>query len=67
MHGPQYYIRLYLVHLVIDYIYSKSSAVSEIGDRGHNRHGPKRGKGCCANNFASSLLTYCRHVYVQNI
>ena len=25
--------------------YNKSSAVAEIGDRGHNRHGPKRG-GC---------------------
>ena len=25
----------------------KSSAVAEMGDRGHNRHGPKRG-GCCA-------------------
>ena len=25
----------------------KSSAVAEMGDRGHNKHGPKRG-GCCA-------------------
>ena len=25
----------------------KSSAVAEMGDRGHNRHRPKRG-GCCA-------------------
>jgi len=25
---------------------NKSSAVAEMGDRGHNRHGPKRG-GCC--------------------
>ena len=25
---------------------SKSSAVAEMGDRGHNRHGLKRG-GCC--------------------
>jgi len=25
----------------------KSSAVTEMGDRGHNRHGPKRGV-CCA-------------------
>ena len=24
-------------------IYDKSSAVAEMGDRGHNRHGPKRG------------------------
>jgi len=23
----------------------KSSAVAEMGDRGHNRHGPKRGGG----------------------
>jgi len=26
---------------------NKSSAVAEMGDGGHNRHGPKRG-GCCA-------------------
>ena len=26
----------------------KSSAVAEMGDRGHNRHGPERGGGCCA-------------------
>ena len=26
---------------------NKSSAVAEMDDRGHNRHGPKRG-GCCA-------------------
>ena len=26
---------------------NRSSAVAEMGDRGHNRHGPKRG-GCCA-------------------
>jgi len=26
---------------------NKSSAVAEMGDRGHNRNGPKRG-GCCA-------------------
>jgi len=26
--------------------FSKSSAVAEMGDRDHNRHGPKRG-GCC--------------------
>jgi len=25
-----------------------SSAVAEMGDRGHNKHGPKRGGGCCA-------------------
>jgi len=25
----------------------ESSAVAEMDDRGHNRHGPKRG-GCCA-------------------
>ena len=28
-------------------IENKSSEVAEMGDRGHNRHGPKRG-GCCA-------------------
>jgi len=27
---------------------NKCSAVPEMTDRGHNRHGPKRGKGCCA-------------------
>jgi len=32
---------------------NKSSAVAEIGDRGHNRHGSKRG-GCCA-TFAVEL------------
>ena len=26
---------------------NKSSVVAEMGDRGHNRHGPKR-EGCCA-------------------
>ena len=31
----------------------KSSAVAEMGDRGYNRHGPKRGGGCCA-PFAGS-------------
>jgi len=31
-------------HITFSY---KSSAVAEMGDRGHNRHGPKRG-GCCA-------------------
>jgi len=25
----------------------KSSAVAEMGDRGHNRHGPKRGEVLC--------------------
>ena len=25
----------------------KSSAVAEMGDRGHNRHGPKRGGALC--------------------
>jgi len=28
-------------------IENKSSAVADMGDRGHNRHGRKRG-GCCA-------------------
>jgi len=26
-------------------VFNKSSAVAEMGDRGHNRHGPKRGRG----------------------
>jgi len=26
----------------------KSSAVAEMGDRGHNSHAPKRGVDCCA-------------------
>jgi len=32
---------------------NKSSAVAEMDDRGHNRHGPKRGEGCCV-PFAES-------------
>jgi len=28
-------------------IFEQESAVAEMGNRGHNRHGPKRG-GCCA-------------------
>ena len=28
-------------------IYNKSSAVAEMGDRGHNKHGPKRGGLLC--------------------
>ena len=32
---------------------NKSSAVAEMGDRRHNRHGPKRWGGCCA-RFAQS-------------
>jgi len=27
---------------------NKSSAAAEMGDRGHNRHGPKRRGWCCA-------------------
>ena len=27
---------------------NKSSAVAEMGDRDRNRHGPKRGGGCCS-------------------
>ena len=30
------------------YILNKSSAVDEMGDRGHNRHGPEIGWGGCA-------------------
>jgi len=33
--------------IVCDTLQYKNSAVAEMGDRGHNRHGPKRG-GCCA-------------------
>jgi len=33
--------------------YQTSSAVAEMGDRGHNRHGSKRG-GCCAPFAVSS-------------
>jgi len=33
----------------------KSSAVAEMGDRGHNRHGPKRGAMLCA--FRGALGT----------
>ena len=32
--------------------YNKSSAVAEIGDRGHNRHGPKKGGGAACAPFA---------------
>ena len=28
-------------------VYNKSSAIAEMGDRGHNRHGPKRGGVLC--------------------
>ena len=38
-----------LIHLKLD----KSSAVAEMGDRGHNRHGPKRGE-CCATSAERS-------------
>jgi len=27
----------------LQYVYNKSSAIAEMGDRGHNRHRPKRG------------------------
>jgi len=39
------------IHTTLIY---KSSAVAEMGDRSHNRHGPKRG-GCCA-PFAQHLI-----------
>jgi len=41
-----------VVYYNFHYILYKSSAVAEMGDRGHNRHEPKRG-GCCA-PFAES-------------
>ena len=36
---------------------NKSSAVAEMGNRGHNRHGSKRG-GCCA-PFAERFAFFC--------
>jgi len=41
------------VKLKTDAIGNKSSAAAEMGDRGHNRHRPKRGGGCYA-PFAES-------------
>jgi len=37
------------VSAVAEVLFDKSSAVAEIGDRSHNRHGPKRGRelGSC--------------------
>ena len=37
----------------------KSSAVAEMGDRGNNRHGPKRGGVCPFLGGAGSRLTQC--------
>jgi len=37
---------------------NKSSAVAEMGDRGHNRHGPKIG-GCAPFVGAGSHVTQC--------
>jgi len=37
--------------------YNKSSAVAEMGDRGHNRHGPKRGGGALC-PFRGALGTH---------
>jgi len=34
-----------LVYDVVEKKHNKSSAVAEMGDRGHNRYGPKRGGG----------------------
>jgi len=45
----------------------KSSAVAEMGDRGHSRHGRKEGGGCCA-PFVDSWLYYnvaCAEVYFR--
>ena len=40
---------------------TNSSAVAEMGDHDHNRHGPKRGKGGCCAPFAElgPRLTQC--------
>ena len=41
--------RSFMKHILrLESYYNKSSAIAEMGDRGHNRHGPKRGGGCCA-------------------
>jgi len=46
----------------------KSSAVAEMGDRGHNRHGRKEG-GCCACHFRGQLgprlYVACAEVYFR--
>jgi len=34
-----------IVNQIYRHLNDKSSAVAEMGDRGHNRHGPKRGRG----------------------
>jgi len=40
-------------------MYDKSSAVAEMGDRGHNRHGPKRGVLCPFRGPLGSRLIQC--------
>jgi len=46
------------IHIVWTHVHltcsNKSSAVAKMGDRGHNRHGPKRGAGGCCAPFAKS-------------
>jgi len=45
-----------------DPMYNKSSAVAEMGDHAHNRHGPKRGGAGCAPFAEGKLgprLTHC--------
>jgi len=35
---------------------NKSSALAEMGDRGHNRHGPKRGGKLCSYTSQSTAI-----------
>jgi len=39
-------VRLFISVIGVDR-FNKSSTVAEMGDRGHNRHGPKRGELLC--------------------
>jgi len=47
----QYFLSFWAItlnmHLICNRAHKKSSAVAEMGDRGHNRHGPKRGGLLC--------------------
>ena len=44
--------KLFKTRLRLD-VRQELSSIVGIGDRGHNRHGPKKGEGCCA-PFAES-------------
>ena len=43
----------------LDAIWDKSSAVAEMGDRGHNRHGPKRGGAVPLSRELGPRLVQC--------